>query len=37
MKYKHALCANGTSDSGDLAYFRQKKDLSFDDLTGPVK
>ena len=21
----------------DLAYFREKKDLSFDDLAGPVK
>ena len=21
----------------DLAYFREKRDLSFDDLTGPIK
>ena len=29
---------NGTSYSwDDLAYFREKKDLSFDDLVGPVK
>ena len=24
-------------ETTDLAYFREKKDLSFDDLAGPVK
>ena len=40
MKYKHVWSLNGTSYSDwrlDLAYFREKKDLSFDDLAGPVK
>ena len=40
MKYKHnyVICEwNLLFWRLDLAYFREKKDLSFDDLAGPVK
>ena len=39
MKYKHVWSLNGTSYSGDytLPILEKKKDLSFDDLAGPVK
>ena len=40
MKYKHigVICEwNLLFQRLDLAYFREKKDLSFDDLASPVK
>ena len=39
MKYVHVRSVNGTSYSGDytLLSFREKKDLSLEDLAGPVK
>ena len=39
MKYIHVRSVNGTSYSGDytLLSFREKKDLSLEDLAGPVK
>ena len=40
MKYKHAWSVNETSYSGDYilpSLEKKKKDLSFDDLAGPVK
>ena len=39
MKYIHVRSVNGTSYSGDYTFlsFREKKDLSLEDLAGPVK
>ena len=39
MKYIHVRSVNDTSYSGDytLLSFREKKDLSLEDLAGPVK
>ena len=39
MIYIHVRSVNGTSYSGDytLLSFREKKDLSLEDLDGPVK
>ena len=38
MKYKHVWSVNGTSYSGEwtLPNWAEKKDLSFEDLAGPV-